>query len=125
MNVVDSSGWLEYFSDGPSAGAFLPALQDSASLVAPVVTIYEVFKVLLRERGENEALQAAAAMQKGLVVDVSAKLAVEAARLSHKHGFPMADSLVLATAQAHAATVWTQDAHFRSLPGVKYFPKRK
>jgi predicted nucleic acid-binding protein len=125
MNAVDSSGWLEYFADGPNAGAFLPALKDSASIVVPAVTIYEVFKVVLRERGENEALQAVAAMQKGLVVDVSAKLAVEAARLSHKHGLPMADSLVLATAQAHAATIWTQDAHFRSLPAVKYFPKTK
>jgi len=125
MNLVDSSGWLEYFADGPNAGAFLPALKDPGSCVVPVVTIYEVFKVLLRERGEKEALQAAATMQRGLVVDVSAELAMEAANLSHQHGLHMADSLILATAAAHGATIWTQDSHFHALPGVKYFPKRK
>ena len=125
MNLVDSSGWLEYFADGPHAGVFLPALKDPGSCLVPVVTIYEVFKVLLRERGEKEALQAAATMQRGLVVDVTAELAMEAANLSHKHGLHMADSLILATARAHGATVWTQDSHFHSLPGVKYFPKTK
>ena len=125
MNVVDSSGWLEYFAGGPNAGVFLPALKDPTACVVPVVTIYEVFKVLLRERGEKEALEAAAVMQKGQVVEVTAKLAMEAAALSHKHGLHMADSLVLATARAHGATVWTQDAHFSGLPDAKYFPLAK
>lgn len=125
MNVVDSSGWLEYFADGPNARQFLPPLRDSSKLIVPVVTIYEVFKVVLRERGENEALLAAAVMQKGTVVEVTAKLAIEAAALGAKLGLPLADSLILATARAHSAIIWTQDADFRSMPNVKYFPPRK
>jgi len=125
MNVVDSSGWLEYFAGGPNAPVFLPALKDPGACVVPAVTIYEVFRVLLRERGEKEALQAAAVMQKGLVVDVTAKLAIEAASLAHRQGLHMADSLVLATARAHGATIWTQDSHFSGLPDTKYFAPAK
>jgi toxin FitB len=122
MNVVDSSGWLEYFSDGPSAREFLPPLRDVARLIVPVVTIYEVFKVALRERNESDALAAVAVMQKGRVVDCTAALAVSAAQLSLKHRLPLADSLILATAKAYNATIWTQHADFRSIPGVKYIP---
>jgi len=124
MNIVDSSGWLEYFADGPNANAFLPPLRDHAKLLIPVVTIYEVCKVILRESTEDAALQALAVMQKGTVVEVTGALALAAARLSIDHRLPMADSLILATAQAHGATIWTQDADFRSVPGVKYFPKK-
>lgn len=125
MNVVDSSGWLEYFADGPNARQLLPPLRDPSKLIVPVVTIYEVFKVVLRERGENEALLAVAVMQKGTVVEVNAKLAIEAAVLGAKHGLPLADSLILATARACSATIWTQDADFRSISNVKYFPPKK
>ncbi len=125
MNVVDSSGWLEYFVDGPNARQFLPPLRDHSKLIVPVVTIYEVFKVVLRERGENEALLAVAVMQRGTVVEVNAKLAIEAAVLGVKHHLPLADSLILATARAHSATIWTQDADFRSISNVKYFPPKK
>jgi predicted nucleic acid-binding protein len=124
MNIVDSSGWLEYFADGPNAPAFLPALRDTASLLVPGVTVYEVIKVILRESTEHAALEAVAAMQKSTVLDVTTKLALAAARLSLRYKLPMADSLILATAQTHGAIVWTQDADFRSLPGVKYFAKK-
>jgi predicted nucleic acid-binding protein len=124
MNIVDSSGWLEYFSNGPGARHFSPPLKDTASLVVPVVTIYEVFKVILRECSENEALQAAAAMQKGTVCDLTVNTALMASKLSLEHKLPMADSIILATAQLHDATIWTQDFDFKSLPGVKYFPKK-
>jgi len=124
MNVVDSSGWLEYFTDGPSAKSFSAPLKDTASLLVPVVTIYEVFKVILRERGENEALQAVAAMQKGIACDLTVNTALMASKLSLEHRLPMADSTILATAQLHDATIWTQDSDFKSLPGVKYFPKK-
>ena len=124
MNIVDSSGWLAYFADEPNAKHFLIPLKDTASLVVPVVTIYEVFKVVLRESGENEAIQAASAMQKGAVVDLTAKLAIDASKLSLQHGFPMADSIILATAQAFDATIWTQDSDFKNISGVKYFPKK-
>lgn len=125
MNIVDSSGWLEYFANGPNARHFLAPLSDTASLVVPVVSIYEVFKVALRERGETEALQAAAAMQKATVSDLTTKLALSASKLSLKHNLPMADSIILATAELHDATLWTQDADFKGIRGVKYFAKKK
>lgn len=125
MNVVDSSGWLEYFADGPNAQCFLPPLKDTESLVVPVVVIYEVFKVVLRERSETEALQAAAAMQKATVSDLTTTLALSASKLSLQHTLPMADSMILATAQLYNATIWTQDVDFKNIAGVKYFPKKK
>ncbi|MBW1690509.1 MAG: VapC toxin family PIN domain ribonuclease [Deltaproteobacteria bacterium] len=124
MNIVDSSGWLAYFADEPNAEHFLTPLNDTASLVVPTVTIYEVFKVVLRESGENEALQAAVAMRKGTVVDLTAALAVAASKLSLEHNLPMADSIILATAKEVKATIWTQDSDFKNMTGVKYFPKR-
>jgi toxin FitB len=124
MNIVDSSGWLAYFADEPNAKHFLTPLNDSASLVIPTVTIYEVFKVVLRESGENDALQAAAAMQKGTVVDLTAPLAIAASKLSIQHALPMADSIILATAQEFNAILWTQDADLKNINNVKYFPKK-
>ena len=124
MNIVDSSGWLAYFADEPNAKHFITPLKDTASLVIPSVTIYEVFKVVLRETSENEALQAAAAMQKGRVVDLTAMLAIAASKLSLKHGIPMADSIILATAKEFDAVIWTQDSDFKNIAGVKYFPKK-
>ena len=124
MNVVDSSGWLEYFSNGENAKRFLPPLKNTASLVVPVITIYEVFKVVLRERGENEALQAVAAMRKGTVCDLTTNLALAASKLSLQYSIPMADSIILATAQLYGATIWTQDADFKEIPKVKFFPKK-
>jgi predicted nucleic acid-binding protein len=124
MNIVDSSGWLAYFADEINAKHFLTPLQDTASLVVPTITIYEVFKVVLRESNENEALQAAAAMQKGTVVDVTVQLAITASKLSLEYSLPMADSIILATAKAYNAILWTQDADFKNMPGVKYFLKK-
>ena len=124
MNIVDSSGWLAYFADEPNAKHFLTPLNDSASLVVPTVTIYEVFKVVLRESGENDALQAAAAMQKGTVVALTTPLAIAASKLSIEHSLPMADSLILATAQEFNAVLWTQDSDLKNINNVKYFPKK-
>jgi predicted nucleic acid-binding protein len=124
MNIVDSSGWLAYFADESNAKHFLTPLQDTVSLVVPTITIYEVFKVVLRESNENEALQAAAAMQKGTVVDVTVHLAITASKLSLEYSLPMADSIILATAKAYNAILWTQDADFKNMPGVKYFLKK-
>lgn len=123
MNVVDTSGWLAYFAGEPNARHFSAALQAPQELVVPTVTLYEVFKVVLRESGENAALQAVAAMQKGTVVDLTPKLALAAGTLSLRHSLPMADAIILATAQAFEATLWTQDAHFKGIEGVKRFAK--
>ena len=123
MNVIDSSGWLAYFADEPNADDFATVLADADDLVVPVIVIYEVCKVLLREVGEEAALQAVAAMGRGLVTTVDARLAIAGARLSLKHGLPMADSLILATAHHHGAALWTQDADFEGIPGVQYVPR--
>lgn len=124
MNIVDSSGWLAYFADEPNAKHFLTPLNDPASLVVPTVTIYEVFKVVLRESSENEALQAALAMRKGTVVDLTASMAIAASRLSLEHNLPVADGIILATAKEFDATIWTQDSDFKNIDNVKYLPKK-
>ena len=122
MNVVDSSGWLEYFADGPAAGSFAPAIEETAKLVVPTLSLYEVFKRLLQQRGESAALTAVALMQQGALVEPSAPLARSAATLSVRHRLPMADSVMYATARAHGATLWTQDADFETRPKVRYRP---
>jgi predicted nucleic acid-binding protein len=124
MNIVDSSGWLEYFSGGPNADHFLPPLHEPSSLIVPAITIYEVFKVVLRETGENEALQSIAAMLKGSVVDLTSDIAMNASKLSLRHNLPMADSIIFATAKAYDCIIWTQDSDFENLSKVKFFPKK-
>ena len=123
MNIVDSSGWLEYFSGGSNSEHFLSPLQEPSSLIVPTITIYEVFKVVLREVGENEALQAIAAMQKGTVVELTASIGMNAAKISMQNNLPMADSIIYATAISHNCIIWTQDADFENLQRVKFFPK--
>jgi predicted nucleic acid-binding protein len=123
MNVVDSSGWLEYFGKGISGKAFASVIQETDSLVVPTITIYEVFKRILTQRGEDEALSAIGWMSLGQVAVLSQELALSAATLSVEHKLPMADSVILATAQAHRATLWTMDEHFKGLPGVEYIPR--
>jgi toxin FitB len=125
MNVVDSSGWLEYLADGPNAGFFARAIETTADLVVPTVSLYEVFKRVLQQRGEGAALQVVALMQQGRVVELSAAVALAAARLSVDLGIPMADGVMLATARAWEATLWTQDADFDGVPGVKYVARQK
>ncbi len=124
MNVVDSSAWLEYFANGPNASYFAPAIEKTRDLIVPSLTLYEVFKRILQQRDEGAALQAVAAMQQGRVVDLDAILAITAARISAERKLPMADSIILATASAPGAELWTQDADFKGLPGVHY-RKRK
>jgi predicted nucleic acid-binding protein len=122
MNLIDSSGWLEYFADGPNAKHYLPPLNDPSVLIVPVITIYEVFKVVLREASEHEAFQAVAAMQKGRIADLDTTIAMEASRLSLQHDLPMADSIILATARTYGCIIWTQDSDFENIEGVNYFP---
>jgi len=124
MKVVDSCGWLEYFGNGPNAAFFAKAIERTADLVVPTVSLYEVFKRVLQQRGEGDALQAVAVMQQGLVAELSGTMALSAARISVDLGLPMADSIMLATARAYDATLWTQDAGFEGVPGANYVRKR-
>ncbi len=123
MNVVDSSGWLEYFVNGSNAGFFAPAIINIADLIVPAISIYEVFKRILQLRGEPDALQALVFMQQGSVIDLDSTLAVEAARLSATEQLPMADSIILATARLHNATLWTQDVDLARFANVQYIQK--
>ena len=124
-NVVDSSGWIEYFADGPNAGFFASAVEETESLVVPSITLYRVFKRLLAEpEGEEIALEAVTAMQQGLVVPLDADLALAASKISSETKLPMADSVILATAREHDATLWTQDSDFEGVEGVRYVEKR-
>jgi predicted nucleic acid-binding protein len=122
LNVVDSSAWLAYFADSPNAGKFAAAIEDERRLVTPAICLLEVFKVIARQRGESDALQAVAVMQQGRVVDLDATLALRAASLGLEHRLPLADSIVYATARELCAIVWTQDADFEGLRDVEYFP---
>lgn len=125
MNVVDSSGWLEYFADGPNAAKFAPAILSTRGLIVPSLSIYEVFKRVLQQRSEIGALRAVALMQQGRVVDLNSKIALSAAKLSVDLGLPMADSIMLATAREYQATLWTQDSDFEGMEKVRYFAKGK
>lgn len=122
MNVVDSSGWLEYFADGPNAPFFADAVEATGELIVPTISLYEVFKRVLQQRGENDALEAVALIMQGEVVTLDVTLALSAARLSSELRLPMADSIILATARSEGAILWTQDAHFNGLEGVRYTP---
>jgi predicted nucleic acid-binding protein len=124
MNVVDSSGWLEYFADGPNADFFAPAIEAVTDLMVPTLSLYEVFKRVLQQRGEGDALQAVAVMIQGQVIDLDMDLALSAAKVSSELKLPMVDSVMLATAQAQDATLWTQDADFEGIAGVQFIAKR-
>ena len=117
--VLDSSCWLEYFAETPYAARFDAVIENPQALIVPVITIYEVIKKTARERGQELASIALTLMQQGQIVELDLNLALAATA----HNLPLADSLIYATAQAHDATLWTQDQHFEGLPGVKYFPK--
>ncbi|HEX8253671.1 MAG TPA: type II toxin-antitoxin system VapC family toxin [Thermoanaerobaculia bacterium] len=123
MIVIDSSGWLEFLTDGTLADEYAARLRQIASVITPTIVMYEVYKHAKRLLSEEAAVDAVAAMQKTRVVPLTDELALIAADLSLAHKLPMADAIVLATAQAHDADVITSDADFANLPGVIYIPK--
>jgi predicted nucleic acid-binding protein len=124
MNLVDSSAWLEYFADGPNAAVFAKPIEATRSLLVPTLALFEVFKRVSQQRNEDQALRIIAVMEQGRVVDLDRATAIEAGRLAIQHRIAMADSIMLATALRHRATLWTQDADFDGLPGVRYYAKQ-
>ena len=124
MNVVDTSGWIEFLFEGSHASVFAPLIEDVDSLVVPVICLYEVFKKVNAVADEAKALQAIGQMKQGRVIEVTEAIALRAALISLKHRLPMADSLILSTAWSEQATLWTQDEHFAGLPGVEYKANR-
>ncbi|HPP63432.1 MAG TPA: type II toxin-antitoxin system VapC family toxin [Anaerolineales bacterium] len=124
MNLVDSSGWIEYFTDGRNADFFAAPIRDVEKLIVPTICIYEVFKRLLTERDEDSALLAVGLMSHGHEIELDRNIAIEAAQISRELKLAMADSIILATARVNNATLWTQDAHFKGMDGVKYVEKK-
>ncbi|MBI1793410.1 MAG: type II toxin-antitoxin system VapC family toxin [Chloroflexi bacterium] len=123
MNIVDSSGWVEYFAKGPNSKSFIQPIQDLERLLVPSICIYEVFKRLLLDKGEEDALQAIGIMSYGREIELDRQIAIEAAQISVELKLAMADSIILATCRANDAILWTQDAHFKDIEGVEYFEK--
>jgi toxin FitB len=123
MNLVDSCGWLEYFANGANADFFAPAIEDIPELIVPSLCLFEVFKRILQQRNESDALRAIGLMRQGRCIALDDSLALSAARLSADLKLAMADSVILSTAQQHGATLWTQDAHFAGLAGIRYIAK--
>ena len=126
MNVVDSCGWLEYFAGGANADFFGPPLETmDGTLLVPTLCLYEVFKNVLGQFGRERAIETVAVMRQGTLISLDESLALDAAVLSHDLKLPMADSVILSTARGHGAVLWTQDAHFEHIDGVRYCPKRQ
>ncbi len=123
MNIVDSSGWLEYFADDENASFFAPIIEDTGRLIVPVICLYEVFKHIMVQRGENTALVHIGDMHHGQVAELTASIALQAAKISTELKMAMADSIILAIARAYEATLWTQDSDFAGIDDVKYIEK--
>lgn len=123
MNAVDSSGWLAFFSGEQNADTFAKVIRDVNTLVVPSICVYEVFKRVLTQLGEEAALQTAGVMSRGLIANVTSEIAIEAARISVENKLAMADSMILTIARTHNAILWTQDTDFRGLEGVELVEK--
>lgn len=123
MNVVDSSGWIEYFFDSPRADLFAVAIEDVMNLLVPVVSIFEVHKVLSRKLPAGTVLSCLDVMRQGRVLDLTDKRAVAAADLATKHKLAMADAVIYSMALEFDGTLWTQDVDYKGLPSVNYFDK--
>ena len=124
MNLVDTSGWIEYFFGGPNASFFAKPIEDTENLIVSVVCMYEVFKKVNQVADETSALQVIAQMSQGRVIELSEEIALHAAHVSLRHRLPMADSFIYATGQLEGADIWTQDLDFKGLPGVRYRESR-
>ena len=124
MIVVDSSGWVEFFTDGPLADDYAKRLRTLSSVLTPVIVLYEVYKRLKRDLSEDDAIVAVSAMQRTRVVPIDGQIALTAADLSLEHGLAMADALILATARSFRAELVTSDVDFEGIPEVTYLPKK-
>lgn len=125
MNLVDSSGWLEYFTDGENAEYFAPPIEDIEDLMVSTINVYEVYKKVISEKGEDAAIEAAAMMQQGRVIDITVSLSMQAAKFSYIFKIPMADSIIYVTAREYNAFLWTLDSDFKELSGVTILKRKK
>lgn len=124
MNLVDTSGWIEYFFEEENASLFSEPIEDIENLIVPVICVYEVFKKVNLVVDEAKALQTVAQMRQGKVIELTEEIALKAALVSIRYRLPMADSIIYATGELENALIWTQDIDFEKLPGVKYVSKK-
>lgn len=125
MNLIDSSAWLEYFAGGVQAPHVAAAIEKVEQLLVPTIVLVEVTRRVMQQRDEDAALQVAAVLHQGQVVPLDSGIALSAAHYGVVHKLPLAGSVIFATAKQFGATIWTFDADFKALSGVKYFPKSK
>lgn len=125
MKVIDSSGWIEYFSKGPLISAYRSHIRSLHELVTPSIVVYEVVKKMLLDSGEEAAAEAAGQIGKTQIIVLDNAIAISAAQISIKRKLPMADAIIYATAQSLHATLVTSDEHFNGLPGVEYIPRKE
>ena len=125
MNLTDSSAWLDHFAGGTRAQHVTAAVEDIEHLLVPTIVLVEVTRRVMQQRDEDAALQVAAMLHQGQIVPLDSGIALSAARFGVVHKLPLADSIIFATARQFEATIWTFDADFKDLPGVKYFAKSK
>ncbi len=123
MVIVDSCGWLEWFTDGILADNYKEYLADTDNILIPSIIIYEVYKVLKREVGEEKALLAAAYMKKATVIALDDTLALAAADVSLRENLAMADAIIVATARTRNCGIVSSDADLQPLDNVKYIRK--
>jgi len=123
MNVVDSSCWLEYLMGTETGSAVASIIENPVELVVPTITLYEVYKKLLTEKGEEYALDVVSYMQTGTVIELNAGLSLSAVQINRKYKLPMADSIIYATSLHYSAVLFSCDKHFKDIPGIRYFPK--
>ncbi len=123
MNVIDSSAWLSYFAGDKNSTSFSNPIESLDTLLVPSITVTEVFKHVLRLKGEELALEVIAHMTQGKVISLDTQLAIDAGSYGVQHKLPLADSIIYATTMKFNATLWTQDSDFKDLPNVKFYTK--
>ena len=123
MNVVDSSGWVEYFQDSPRADLFALAIEQRDQLLVPTIALFEVHKVLSRKLPAELVDRCLDVMRLGRVLDLTDRRAIAASKIASQHRLAMADAAMYSIAQEHQATFWTQDVDYKGLPCVRFFAK--
>ena len=123
MNVVDSSGWVEYFQDSLRADLFALAIEQRDQLLVPTIALFEVHKVLSRKLPAELVERCLDVMRLGRVLDLTGQRAIAASKIASQHRLAMADAAMYSMAQEHQATFWTQDMDYQGLPGVRFFAK--
>src|SRR5438552_19026497 len=124
MNIVDSSGWLEYLAGSANAVNYAAPIEDDANLLVPSIIVFEVQKRLLVQHKDELAAKALIMMEQGQEIFINHELAIFAAQISRKHNLSLADSIIYASALTHDAALWTQYEHFKNIPKVNYFEKK-